>query len=64
MTGGSERRIVVARFRAVVCADEGQDLVEYALLLVLISLACFIGIQQLGTAINQKYLSVSASITP
>jgi len=64
MTGRSELRVVVALFRAFVCADDGQDLVEYALLLVLISLACFIGIQQLGTAINQKYLSVSASITP
>src|SRR5687767_5342270 len=31
--------------------DEGQDLVEYALLITFIALACIIGMQQLGTAI-------------
>ena len=42
--------------------DEGQDLVEYALLITFIALACIVGMQQLGTAINQKYQSISTSL--
>ena len=42
--------------------DEGQDLVEYALLITFIALACIIGMQNLGTAINSKYTAISASL--
>ena len=42
--------------------DEGQDLVEYALLITFIALACIIGMQELGTAINQKYQAISTSL--
>ena len=43
--------------------DEGQDLVEYALLIAFIALACIIGLQNLGTAINNTYNSISASLS-
>ena len=43
--------------------DEGQDLVEYALLIAFIALACIVGLQNLGTAINQTYNSISSSLT-
>jgi pilus assembly protein Flp/PilA len=42
--------------------DEGQDLVEYALLITFIALACIVGMQQLGTAINNNYQSISNSL--
>jgi Flp pilus assembly pilin Flp len=42
--------------------DEGQDLVEYALLITFIALACIVGMQQLGTAINNNYQSISTSL--
>jgi Flp pilus assembly pilin Flp len=42
--------------------EEGQDLVEYALLITFIALACIVGMQQLGTAINNNYNSISASV--
>ena len=42
--------------------DEGQDLVEYALLITFIALACIVGMQQLGTAINNRYQSISTSL--
>ena len=42
--------------------DEGQDLVEYALLITFIALACIIGMQNLGTAINNSYRSISTSL--
>ena len=53
-------KYLITRF---VREDEGQDLVEYALLIAFIALACIIGLQQLGTAINQTYNSISASLT-
>ena len=42
--------------------EEGQDLVEYALLITFIALACIVGMQQLGTAINNNYNSISQSL--
>jgi pilus assembly protein Flp/PilA len=43
--------------------EQGQDLVEYALLIAFIALACIIGLQNLGTAINQTYNSISSSLS-
>jgi pilus assembly protein Flp/PilA len=43
--------------------DEGQDLVEYALLIAFIALACIVGLQNLGTAINNTYSSISSSLS-
>ena len=51
---------LIARF---VREDEGQDLVEYAMLIAFIALACIVGLRSLGTAINQTYQSVSSSLT-
>jgi len=42
--------------------EQGQDLVEYALLIAFIALACIIGLQNLGTAINKTYNSISSSL--
>jgi pilus assembly protein Flp/PilA len=42
--------------------DEGQDLIEYALLAGLISLVCVVAITGVGTKVNALYGSVSASI--
>lgn len=43
--------------------EQGQDLVEYALLIAFIALACIIGLQALGGAINTTYNSISSSLT-
>lgn len=50
---------LIARF---VREDEGQDLVEYALLIAFIALACIVGLTNLGTAINQTYNSISSTL--
>jgi pilus assembly protein Flp/PilA len=42
--------------------DEGQDLIEYALLAAFISLAAVLAIQQLGTAVNTVYTKVSGTL--
>ena len=43
--------------------EQGQDLVEYALLIAFIALACIIALQNLGGAINATYNSISSSLT-
>jgi len=50
---------LIARF---VREDEGQDLVEYALLIAFIALACIVGMQTLGTAINNEFKSIATSM--
>jgi len=52
-------KALVMRF---VREDEGQDLVEYALLLALIALAAITTMGLLGTAINNKYNSATNSL--
>ena len=42
--------------------DEGQDLIEYALLAAFISLATVLAIQQLGSAVNTVYTKVSSTL--
>ncbi len=43
--------------------ESGQDLTEYALLLVLIALVCVITIQSLGQAISNVYSNASANLS-
>jgi pilus assembly protein Flp/PilA len=42
--------------------DDGQDLIEYALLAALIALAAVGGISLLGNALSNKYASLASSI--
>ena len=50
-------------FNRFVREDEGQDLIEYALLAGLISLVSMVGISALGTAINDKYAVIGPIVT-
>lgn len=43
--------------------DEGQDLIEYALMLVLILLLAVSAIQGIGTSVNTIFTSVNANLT-
>jgi pilus assembly protein Flp/PilA len=43
--------------------EEGQDLIEYALLVALVALAAVTGMQGLATAINQEFLALGSSLT-
>ena len=52
-------RELMARF---VREDEGQDLIEYALLCTLIALVVYIGAQLLGTALNNWYDTVATNV--
>jgi Flp pilus assembly pilin Flp len=49
-------------FRRFVREEEGQDLVEYAMLVSLIAIVCVIGVGLLGTTINGFYNAIPALI--
>ena len=42
--------------------EEGQDLVEYALLVALIALVCVTGVNNVATAINTVFTNISGSL--
>ena len=51
-----------ALLRRFVREDDGQDLVEYAMLVALIAIVCVGGVTALGTALNNWYDSVGGQI--
>jgi pilus assembly protein Flp/PilA len=53
---------MIDMIRRFVREDDGQDLVEYALLLALIALAAVTAMGLLGTAINTKYDSATTTL--
>jgi pilus assembly protein Flp/PilA len=42
--------------------EEGQDLVEYALLVALIALVCITVVNNVATAVNSVFSSISSSL--
>ncbi len=42
--------------------DEGQDLVEYALLVALVALACVAGVNNVATAVSSVFTNISSSL--
>ncbi len=53
---------VLKRLRPLIADAQGQDLVEYAMLMAFIALVCILGLKNLGTAINNTYNTVSTSL--
>jgi Flp pilus assembly pilin Flp len=54
--------LMKAMLRRLWCEEEGQDLTEYALLLVLLVLAAVTSLNALATAINGVFQSVSTNL--
>jgi pilus assembly protein Flp/PilA len=52
-----------ALFDRLVCEEDGQDLIEYALLAGLVSLAATLGMTALATALNNGYTALGTSVT-
>jgi Flp pilus assembly pilin Flp len=51
-----------ARLHGLKLGTEGQDLVEYALLVALIALVCIAGVNNVATAINTVFSNISSSL--
>jgi pilus assembly protein Flp/PilA len=50
------------KFQNLISNEEGQDLVEYALLVTLIALAAITGVGKVATAVNAVFTNVSTSL--
>lgn len=48
------------KFQDLTSREEGQDLVEYALVVALIAFAAVAGMKSLAGAINNEFLSISS----
>ncbi|MGO9324098.1 MAG: Flp family type IVb pilin [Terracidiphilus sp.] len=51
-----------AKFQGLKNNEEGQDLVEYALLVALIALVCISGVNGVASAVNSVFSSISGSL--
>jgi pilus assembly protein Flp/PilA len=51
---------LIARF---VREEEGQDLVEYAMLLAFIALIAIVGVKTLGSTVNTFFSNVATALT-
>jgi pilus assembly protein Flp/PilA len=50
------------KFQGLKHGEEGQDLVEYALLVALIALVCVSGVSNVATAVNTVFTNISSSL--
>ena len=50
------------KFQNLRNGEEGQDLVEYALLVALIALVCVSGVNNVATAVNTVFTNISTSL--
>jgi len=53
---------LVNRMRALFRGEEGQDLLEYALLVALIALVCFVAIGTAGGKVNTIFGDIAAAL--
>jgi len=54
---------VITRMRALVNGDEGQDLIEYALLAGLISLVAVATVTTAGTQVKEIFTNITNKLT-
>jgi pilus assembly protein Flp/PilA len=52
----------ITRLRSFVRDEEGQDLIEYALLVALISLIAVAAVTSAGSAVNNIFTSIAGSL--
>lgn len=53
---------LVNRIRGLVRNEEGQDLLEYALLVALIALVAYVGVKAAGTSVNTIFNTIAGSL--
>ena len=51
------------KIKSLVSDEEGQDLIEYALVVSLIAFAATVGMQGLATQINNAFLSIGSKLS-
>jgi pilus assembly protein Flp/PilA len=56
-------KMFATHVRNFVRAEEGQDLIEYALLAALIALGAVVAMQATGTSVNSVFNSIKTQLT-
>lgn len=51
------------KLQVLMAREEGQDLIEYALVVSLIAFAAVVGMQQLATDINTAFIAIGTKMT-
>ena len=51
------------QLRSVLKREEGQDLIEYALVVALIAFAATVGMQSVATSINTAFTNIGTTLT-
>jgi pilus assembly protein Flp/PilA len=51
------------KFQSLLSQEEGQDLVEYALVVALIALAATVGMNSLASAINTGFTNIGTTLS-
>lgn len=59
----STLRDLYFKFQAVLAQEDGQDLVEYALVVALIALGATVAMKGLGTEITAAFTSITTQLT-
>ena len=55
--------LVFAKFRGLLNREDGQDLIEYALVVALIAFAAVAGMNTLAQDINNAFISIGNTLT-
>jgi len=61
-TRAEESMDLMNRMRAFVRGEEGQDLLEYALLVALIALVAIVGVTAAGVKVNTIFSNIAAAL--
>ncbi len=51
-----------AKLQTLMLQDEGQDLIEYALVVALIAFSATVGMKSLATGINQLFINLGTEL--
>jgi Flp pilus assembly pilin Flp len=52
----------VSRLRALVMGESGQDLLEYAMLIALIAIVCYVAVERAGSAVFTTFDGVAVQL--
>jgi pilus assembly protein Flp/PilA len=56
--------LLITKLRSLTRRDEGQDLLEYALLVALIALVCVVAITAAGVNVRTIFTNIAAALVP
>ena len=53
---------LINRLRALLRSESGQDLLEYAMLVALIAIVCYVAVEAAGTAVFNVFNNIASAL--